>query len=279
MAHSAYPYAINTYSYTLNHSARDCIWHLASQGYTDFELMMYPGHCWPADVDAAERRQLSQLLEERKLRILTLNMPNIDLNVAGAAKEMRDYTRAILRRIVELAGDLGVPGVVIGPGKANPLFPAPRERLIDYFYEALDELTRLAERAGTRLLVENMPFAFLPDADGLMWALDEYGNDKIGVVYDVANGFFIKEDLGEGLRRVKDRLALIHLSDTGLSVYRHDPVGEGEVPFEQIPGILRDIGYTQLPMLEIISVSPDEDIRDSIKKLSGMGWSDIAKAS
>lgn len=276
MSHDRYPYAINTYSYTLSHSAGDCFEHLASQGYTDFELMMYPGHCWPPDMDAGERRRLSRLLQGRRLELLTLNMPNVDLNVAGAAREMRDYTRAVLRGVVELAGDLGVPGVIIGPGKPNPLFPAPTERLLGYFHEALDELVPLAETAGTRLLVENMPFAFLPDADGLMRALAAYGNDAIGVVYDIANGFFIKEDLGEGLRRVQDRLALVHVSDTGQSAYRHAPVGQGQVPFEQLPQILRDVGYRQPPVMEIISPTPDADIRDSIARLSGMGWCPLA---
>ena len=199
-------------------------------------------------------------------------MPNIDLNIAGATREMREYSRGILRQVVQLAGDLGVPGVIIGPGKANPLFPAPPERLTGYFFEALDELVPLAEQAGTRLLVENMPFAFLPDADGLMRALDRYGSDAIGTVYDLANGFFIGEDLGTGLRRMKERLALVHVSDTGPAVYRHDPVGRGQVPFDQVPKVLSEIGYAAPLVLEIISLQPDDDIAASIARLSSMGW-------
>ena len=46
----------------------------------------------------------------------------------------------------------------------------PRERMLEHFYRALDRLAPLAREAGTRLLVENMPFAFLPDAESL-WLL------------------------------------------------------------------------------------------------------------
>ena len=101
----------------------------------------------------------------------------------------------------------------------------PRDQLIGHFFRGLERLVPLAKKAGTRLLVENMPFAFIPGIADLMAALDQFGNDDIGVVYDVANGYFIKEDIGKGLKTAKPRLALVHLSDTNQQVYRHDPSG------------------------------------------------------
>src|SRR5262249_46942546 len=142
-------------------------------------------------------------------RIVTLNMPNIDVNIAAASPDMRELCLDHLERIIGLAGDLGVPGVVIGPGKANPLFPMPRQVLVSHFYRALERLVPVARKAGTRLLVENMPFAFLPGIGELMDALDRFGSDEIGIVYDVANGHFIKEDIADGLRKAKPRLALV----------------------------------------------------------------------
>ena len=222
--------------------------------------------------NSARRAALRRLIIQRGLRVVTLNMPNIDMNVAGASVEMRRYTLDLLRQIVELAGDLGVPGVVVGPGKANPLFPAPRDRLEGYFFAALDELAPLARKVGTSLWVENMPFAFIPDIEGLMQALDRYGNGDVGVVYDVANGHFIKEDLGEALRRCRKRLKLVHLSDTGQQVYRHDPVGAGDVPFAQVPPVLNEIGHKRLPMLEIIAPDAEKDILASADALAGMDY-------
>ncbi len=276
MTRTVHPFAVNTYSYTFSHSAQDCLTHLAAQGYTDFELMMYPGHLWPPDLDEAARRTLRRQVAARRLRVITLNMPNIDLNIAAAAAEMRAHTLGLLRGVVELAGDLEAAGVVVGPGKANPLFPAPREQLLGHFFRALDELVPLAERAGTGLFVENMPFAFLPDADGLMRALDDYGDDRLGVVYDVANGVFAGEDPGAGLRRVRRRLRLVHLSDTGTAVYRHDPVGRGVVPFAELPPVLREVGYREPAVLEIISANGDQDLRDSTARLFDMGWPSAA---
>jgi L-ribulose-5-phosphate 3-epimerase len=265
-------FAVNTYAYCMSHGAQGCLGHLAQQGYTDFELVLFPGHLWPAELDSGARRRLREHTESKALRLITLNMLNIDINVAAASREMRDYSLAMLCDSVVLAGELGVPGVIVGPGKPNPLFPLPRARMMEYFYAALDRLVPLAAQCGTAIWIENLPIAFLPDADGLMSALDRYGNASVGIVYDVANAVFHREDPVSGLRRVRERLRLVHLSDTGHELYRHDPVGRGVVPFAALPPVLDEIGYTERPMLEIITATPDRDIRASAEKLLAMGW-------
>jgi sugar phosphate isomerase/epimerase len=264
-------FACNTYSYIFSQDAKRCIAHLAKLGFAEFELMMYPGHLWPADADAAARRALRQAVEANGQRIVSLNMPNIDINVAGGAAEMRRYSLDILGDVVRLAGDLRVPGVVIGPGKANPLFPAPREVLVGHFHAALDEMAPLAASAGTTLLVENMPFAFLPRIDELMRAVDAYGRDDIGIVFDVANSHFVGEDLGAALLGCAPRLKLVHLSDTDRSTYRHAPIGDGTVPFEQLPAALTAVAYDGPLVLEIIADDPDRAMHDAAAKLMAIG--------
>jgi sugar phosphate isomerase/epimerase len=272
MSRAASYFGVNTYSYTLSHGVRDCLPALVERGYVEFELMMYPGHLWPAEVDGAARRELRRLVDSLGAKVTTLNMPNIDVNIAGATAEMRAYSLAHLRNVVDLAGDLGVPGVVIGPGKANPLFPAPAGQLAGYFHAALDDLVPRAAAAGTALQVENMPFAFLPDIGSLLATLDRYGDDRIGIVYDVANGHFIDEDVPGALRQCSQRLAVVHLSDTTRAVYRHDPVGRGDVDFAPIPAVLDEIGYARRPVLEVISRDADREIDASAARLAALGF-------
>ena len=272
MRPTAATFACNTYAYTLSHRAEDCLAHLGELGFSEFELMMYPGHFWPPDADAAARSALRRRVEALGARIVTLNMPNIDMNVAGASPEMRGYTLDLLEGIVVLAGELGAAGVVIGPGKANPLFPAPTERLTGYFFAALERLLPIARKAGTALWVENMPFAFLPGIAGLMAALERFGADEIGIVYDVANGHFIGEDIGDALRACRSRLRLVHLSDTDQRQYRHAPVGEGTVPFANVPPLLAEVGHGRRPMLEIICEDADRGILASVDRLAAMGF-------
>src|SRR5690606_29664822 len=85
MSDAAKIFAVNTYSYTFDWTAADCIRHLADQGYPGFELMMYPGHLWPSEADAATKRDIVRAYEETGTRIVSFNMPNIDLNIVGAS--------------------------------------------------------------------------------------------------------------------------------------------------------------------------------------------------
>jgi len=270
MRNAAAGFGVNTYSYIFGGSAADTVAKLADQGYGGVELMFFPGHLWPAELDAPSLRSLRQLCQ-RRLRLVAVNMPNVDINVAAAAEEMRAYTLDLLIRFVRCAGELGAGGIIIGPGKPNPLFPMPPDRMISYFYRALDTLAPLARQAGTRLLIENMPFAFLPDAESLMKVVDGYGDDSIGVIYDVANAHFIGESPVEGLRRVGDRLSLVHFSDTTRQNYKHDPMGRGDLPLAGLASAMQEVGYTELPMLEIISLNPDADIADSCNCLREAG--------
>ena len=40
-------FGMNSYSYTIDHTAEAFLTNLASRGYREFELMVYPGHMWP----------------------------------------------------------------------------------------------------------------------------------------------------------------------------------------------------------------------------------------
>ena len=267
-------FGCNTYSYMRALSAEACLARLADRGFEEFEVMVHPGHLWPSDLSAGQRRALRGMIEQRKLQLVSLNMPNIDINVASAAPGMRTYSLQLLVDTVRLAGELGARGVVIGPGKANPLFPAGPEELTRHFFAALDVLCPVAQASGTALWVENMPFAFLPAIGDLLAALKQYGNDAVRIIYDIPNAYFIGEDFADGLRQCSARLELVHLSDTGKQAYRHDAIGLGTVPFAEVPAALAAVGYHAKPMLEIISPNPDRDIVASAGKLALLGFND-----
>jgi sugar phosphate isomerase/epimerase len=102
--------------------------------------------------------------------------------------------------------------------------------------------------------------------------VDGYGDDSIRVIYDVANAHFIGESPVEGLQRVCDRVSLVHFSDTTRLSYKHDPLGCGDVPLAGIADVMKEIGCTELPMLEVISHTPDADIADSCRRLQQAGF-------
>ena len=56
MTNPAAGFAVNTYSYIFGGSAVDTVARLADQGYGGVELMFFPGHLWPAELDASKVR-------------------------------------------------------------------------------------------------------------------------------------------------------------------------------------------------------------------------------
>ena len=139
-------FGCNTYAYMMSESAETTMARLADVGFREFELMIYPGHIWPAELPADKRRALRGLIERRKLELTALNLPNIDINIASTVPEMRRYSVDLLTETVRLAGELGARGVIMSPGKASPLFPASEEELTGHFFAALDRLAPIAAR-------------------------------------------------------------------------------------------------------------------------------------
>jgi sugar phosphate isomerase/epimerase len=180
---------------------------------------------------------------------------------------MRAFSRQNNMRILRLAEDIGAEGIVVGPGKANPLFPLPSDVLEGHFFRALDELAPVAERSGRKIFMENMPFAYLPSAQGLMETLDRYGNEAIEICYDLANGHFIGEDPAAGVMTCAPRLGLVHISDTTRSVFRHDAIGAGDLDIAPLPSAVKKASFDKPIILEVISLDADEAIGASIKAL------------
>jgi L-ribulose-5-phosphate 3-epimerase len=265
-------FGCNTYSYMMSEGAEACLARLADVGFQEFELMVHPVHLWPAELTSGKRTALHRVINSRGLQLTALNLPNIDINIVSTTPEMRAYTLKLLTETVRLAGELGTRGVIISPGKSSPLFPASEDELFGYFFAALDHLCPVAEQSGAALWIENVPTTWIPTIGGLMAALERYGNDTVRIIYDIANAHFIAEDFADGLQQCRSRLELVHLSDTGQKIFRHDPLGLGNVPFADVPRALAAACYAARPMLEVISRNPDHDIVASAAKLAALDF-------
>jgi len=271
-AKARFAIGVNTFSYTYSHGALDCLLHLKTLGYRTFEILATAPHFWPPMLDRATRRDMPKRLRDEGLSILSFNHPSLDHNLVSPMPEMRRYTVERFVEFIALAGEWGVPWVVVVPGKVSPLFPAPRPWLEDWFTAGIRALADAAKTVGVQLLIENVPTAWLPKAADVAAMLDALALPALGVCYDVANAAFIGEDPAAGVKRLGGRVKLVHLSDTGRDRWRHDPVGQGGVDFGAFAAALRDIGFTGTSMLEIISSTPDRDIAESHRRLAPLGW-------
>ena len=261
----------NTMSFMWRSSAREALETLAREGYRRFEVMAQHPHLDPM-IERTEVAVFARFLRDAGLTVETINLPSLDQNLASASPEMRDYTVRIFERLIGMAEAIGASGVVTVTGRVNPLIAPARRDLEGWFSEAFRRVLRAAESTGVRLLLENIPMGVYPRADQLIAFADRIDSPLVGICYDIANAHFIGENTAIGLRQVRSRLGIVHLSDTGREAWRHDPVGQGSCDFAGFGAALREIGYSGTSMLEIVADPPVEHIVASHRRLAGWGW-------
>ena len=126
---------------------------------------------------------------------------------------------------------------------------------------------------GLGVGLENHPQGLLADAATIRGFLDAEEYRDVGVIYDVANAVAIGEDPVAGLATLGPRLRAVHLSDSPLGQWRHDPIGSGEIDFTAIGGELRRQAYEGPVVLEILSDNPLQGLIEGAQRLVRDGWS------
>jgi sugar phosphate isomerase/epimerase len=264
-------YGINTYSFTRDLHARDCLRQLADVGYRRFELMLIPGHFWPTLDGVEGRRQIESLLVRTSLEILTLNQPNLDVNLASAVPEMRQQSCTVVANAIELAQAWNAKGVVINPGKANPVFPPSMQTLTDNLKRSLDVLVPVARRASVQLIVKNHPLSYLYRAQDLRQFFDAFGWEQIGLGYDFANGHFAGE-APQAVLDLWDHLSFLYAADTSTERFDHAEIGTGTVSFDAIAKLLQGAKACPPTILELVAEHPQSAIDASVEYLDGVRW-------
>jgi sugar phosphate isomerase/epimerase len=263
---------INTYAYAWTTPAIDCVRRLADIGYRSFELLVHPPHLSLEDFVQASRRRLAALLSEIGAINCTMNLPSLDHNMASPWPQVRAASVAMFEQTLDLASDLNIPWLVTVPGRMSPLAPASLTNRTNWTRECIEKLLPHARNRGVRLAIENVPMASFPDAASLGAFVRSFGSSDVAICYDAANAHFIGESPAEGIRQLADQLRIVHVSDTTRTVWRHDPVGTGTVPFAEVAKALGEIGFIGPTMMEIIADDPEAALIRSHDILASAGF-------
>ena len=243
---------INTFSYLWSSTAIDAIAELVDDGYETFEVPISSPHCWPDEISISERSAIGAKLSEYGARVRSLNAGGYDINLASPGANMRLKSIEHVKSVIDLAAAWDVPEVVISPGTRRPMISPSLERAYGWMYESLGSLIPLAKQAGTRLLLENTPYCFTPTVRDLAGIVSTVNDDVLKIVYDVANAAYIREDPVAGLLSNQESIALVHISDTSLETWGHNPIGTGVVDFEGLGGAVEATCGVSNVVLEII---------------------------
>lgn len=269
--------AASTFPFLYSHDGIGAMKHLQSLGYDLFELMIFPPHCWPRELSAEQRKEYKSWLDGEGLRISSFCYPLLDNNPNGVDKLMREYTLDRYREAIDFAAELSCPYVVAIPGPVNSLINPPHQWMLDWFVEGMKSLVTHSKGTGVELLLENVPFTYLPTAQDMVDTANLIG-PEIGINFDICNSAFIKEDPAAAIRMMGDKVKNVHISDSGYEEFVHARLGTGIVDPGPSFEALSDIGYSGATVLEIITdalqpgADPDGDIKASHKILSDVGW-------
>ncbi len=264
---------ISTFSYLWSSTAIDAIAELADNGYTTFEIPISSPHCWPVELSTSERTAIGATLSEYDARIRSLNAGGYDINLASPGANMRLKSIEHIKAVIDLAAAWNVPEIVISPGTRRPMISPPLNRTYEWMYESLAHLIPLAKKAGTRLLLENTPYCFTPTIGELASVVSIVNDDVLKIVYDVANAAYIGEDPVAGLLSNRESIALVHVSDTGLETWGHDPIGTGVIDFDGLGDAVDATCEVNNVVLEIIrEENALYEVNKGVSDLETLGW-------
>jgi sugar phosphate isomerase/epimerase len=264
---------LNTFSYLWKLTAIDAISELTRSGYNVFEVPVSSPHCWPDEMSSTMRSDAKKRLQDYAASVRSLNAGGYDINLASPGANMRRKSIDHIKDVMDLALDWDVVDVVISPGTRRPMISPPLPQTLGWLYESLDVLLPHAKQAGVRLLLENTPYCFRPTMDELVDIVKEVRSDNLKIVYDVANAAYIGEDPVACLLSSHAAIGLVHVSDTGLDEWGHDPIGTGVVNFNDLGEAIEATCKMENVVLEIIrEKDPLGEINKGIDELKNRGW-------
>jgi sugar phosphate isomerase/epimerase len=269
--------AASTFPFLYSHRGLDALKHLHGLGFRRFEMMIFPPHCWPRELSVKERKAYRDWLSGEGLSLTSFCYPLLDNNPNGVDRLMRQYTLDRYREAIDLAAEWECPYVVAIPGPVNSLINPPHKWMLDWFVEGMIALVAHARGTGVALLLENVPFTFLPTAKDMAETAALIG-PEVGVNFDICNSAYIKEDPAAAIRMLGALVKNVHISDSGYGEFKHERLGTGIVQPGPAAAALKEIGYTGATVLEIITdalapgADPDADIKASRAILAQHGW-------
>ncbi|HCK53924.1 MAG TPA: hypothetical protein DIC23_11965 [Planctomycetaceae bacterium] len=234
------------------------------------------------DTPLAKAPSILKALQERDLSATTVHAPARTNVLGGVTEEWRTTAVAVLADAVRLTGEIGATGLVIH-GIPNPMF-LPQDRDIKSLYtpmieamrQSVTELIPVAERAGVRLLLENLPYnRDLRDAgqdadyplmhvEDLREFIDPFPAEQVGLIVDVGHSWTNGRDPAAEILAAGDRLWGTHLQDVDYDDPRDDhwaPL-QGGLDWSSILGALEQVQYAGTYTFEIIRPRHDESFAD-----------------
>ena len=241
--------AVSTYTGLGRTPLPDLLRSLADAGHEQVEVLAAPPHVDLDDLTTAVAG-LVPVIRETGQRVTSVVPSGVDVNLASSQQEMRGWSRRQFVAAATLAAELGASRVVVHPGRRHPLRPPPREELWDRVVDGLGTIASAAHQLGVEVLLENVPTGLIDTAAECV-EVATLLQGPVGLCFDVANAFMV-EDPARAIRSLPVPPALVHVSDTRHDRWLHDPLGTGDVAWDDVAAALLASAYDGPVVLETL---------------------------
>jgi len=225
--------------------------------------------------DAARIKGLRGLLDQHGIHLGLHTLSAV--NIAETSPYISAAVDAYLKSYIELAGKLGAEWIVVHAGYH---FTADFEDRKAAALERLKRASGIAEKAGARLLLENMnpepadaEVRYLAhDVAECRYYFDQLTSPALGWAYTVNHAHMLPEGIA-GFTELFDlgRCGEVRLADNRGGVEEHLYPGEGTIDFAAMFDQIEGAGYDRHYMMAFGSIDEMKTGRDKLLQLAGRG--------
>ena len=210
-------------------------------GYEAIELSFREGGQLDIDMSELDIKKVGQKCAAAGVEISSLiggysnggNMLSLD-------PEARKNCSKSVKRILEIAGTLGVDGMLLHPGQLTSA--GTYQEAWDGFLEELKELAPVAESHKAAICVENVWNKFLLSPKEMREFVDAAGSDYVGAYLDTANmmAYGYPE---HWVRELGKRLKKVHFKDFKRGEHKFANLLDGDTDWPLLMKEFRNVGY------------------------------------
>jgi len=171
------------------------------------------------------KEDFPEIVRSQGLGITNVHLPFIGYNDIWEESRIQIQPKlALFKSYVKDCKNFDIPAMVMHTCDLDAFEPD-----LDKGRAFFSELADTAEKYGVDLAVENVSRQYL-----LEYLLDEIDAPHFGMCYDSSHDYLEAENSGRILKKHKQRIKALHLSDNDFKVDRHWIPGDGEIPLDDV---------------------------------------------
>ena len=201
-----------------------------------------------ADADRIDFPMLRRCADEFGITLWSYHLPfapfkSLDPSVPALA----EGTVAYFCSLIDKAADAGIRIFVVHPS-GEPIAEEDRPMRMSTAKKSLFALAEYAKKKGGVIAVEDLPRTCLGrDSSDILDLLSAHPD--LRVCFDTNH--LLKEDIGDFIRAVGDKIVTTHVSDYDFINERHWLPGEGQIDWAMLKNTLKSVGYAGCWLYEL----------------------------